>query len=396
MKMFDVVVVGAGMVGLAVAAGLRGSGLSVALLEREAPVPVSSQAQPRVSALNLASQRFLARLGAWSHIQRAQPYRQMEVWEKDGFARLEFDAASVMQPELGHIVENRVVQQALWAALEGSEVSRLCPAGIDRVSVNSKGALLLLDDGTPVLCSLLVAADGAHSWLRQQFDIPVTRWDYGHSALVAKVRTAEPHGDCARQIFCPEGPLALLPLWQPDLCSIVWSLPPERAEALLAADEASFNKALTVAFDARLGLCRLEGPRQLIPLQARFARDFAAERLVLVGDAAHTVHPLAGQGANLGLMDAEGLVAHLRALQQAGQDPGLRANLRPWERRRKAEAAQMLAAMEAIKRLFAGAHPAQKLLRGIGMQLLGHCAPLKSELIAQAMGVRLLAPVPVL
>ncbi len=387
MKMFDVVVVGAGMVGLAVAAGLRDSGLSVALLERQVPTPVSPEAEPRVSALNLASQRFLARLGAWAHIQRAQPYRHMEVWEKDGFARLEFDAASVMQPELGHIVENRVVQQALWASLEGSAVSRLCPAGIERVSVNAKGALLLLDDGTPVLCSLLVAADGAHSWLRQQFDIPLTRWDYGHSALVAKVRTAEPHGDCARQIFTPEGPLALLPLWQPDLCSIVWSLPPERGEALLAADDARFNKALTCAFDARLGLCRLEGPRQLLPLQARFARDFARERLVLVGDAAHTVHPLAGQGANLGLMDAEGLVAQLCALQQAGRDPGLLANLRPWERRRKAEAAQMLAAMEAIKRLFAGAHPAQRLLRGVGMELLGHCAPLKHQLVAQAMGL---------
>ncbi|PJG57567.1 FAD-dependent monooxygenase, partial [Aeromonas cavernicola] len=224
-------------------------------------------------------------------------------------------------------------------------------------------------------------------WVRRQADIPLTSWDYGHHALVATVRCAEPHQAVARQIFTPAGPLAFLPLWQPDLCSIVWSLPAARAEALSACDDESFNRQLTAAFDARLGLCKVEGPRSAIPLTARYARDFARERLVLVGDAAHTIHPLAGQGVNLGLLDAAALAEQILQIQRAGGDIGLLANLRHYERWRKNEAAHMLAAMEGLKRLFSGAHPVKKLLRGVGLRAANLLTPVKDQLIRRAMGL---------
>lgn len=163
---------------------------------------------------------------------------------------------------------------------------------------------------------LVIAADGANSWLRNKADIPLTFWDYRHHALVATIRTEEPHGAVARQVFHGEGILAFLPLSDPHLCSIVWSLSPQDAERMQQSGDEAFNQALTIAFDNRLGLCRLESERQVFPLTGRYARQFAAHRLALVGDAAHTIHPLAGQGVNLGFMDAAELVDDLRRLQR--------------------------------------------------------------------------------
>jgi 2-octaprenylphenol hydroxylase len=223
--------------------------------------------------------------------------------------------------------------------------------------------------------------------VRRQADIPLTSWDYGHHALVATVRCAEPHEAVARQIFTPDGPLAFLPLWQPDLCSIVWSVPATRAEALCACDDEQFNRQLTTAFDGRLGLCKVEGARSAIPLTARYARDFARERLVLVGDAAHTIHPLAGQGVNLGLLDAAALAEQIVHTHRVGGDIGLLANLRSYERWRKSEAARMLAAMEGLKRLFSGANPLKKLVRGVGLCAFDALAPLKQGVIRAAMGL---------
>ena len=191
----------------------------------------------------------------------------------------------------------------------------------------------------------------------------------------------------ARQIFTPQGPLAFLPLWQPDLCSIVWSVPAARAEALCALDDDGFNRQLTAAFDGRLGLCKVEGARSAIPLTARYARDFARERLVLVGDAAHTIHPLAGQGVNLGLLDAAALAEQILIHHGKGADIGLLANLRGYERWRKSEAARMLAAMEGLKRLFAGSNPLKKLVRGVGLRAVDGLGPLKQGMIRAAMGL---------
>ncbi|WOX54170.1 FAD-dependent 2-octaprenylphenol hydroxylase [Aeromonas sp. CD] len=391
MQNVDVVIVGGGMVGLGLAAALKGSALKVAVVEGQLPEPALDEAPDnRVSALSLASQRILQQVGAWRGIEarRLQPYGQMEVWEQDSFGRIAFDAASLRQPELGHIVENRVIQLALLeAVLDGDNIQLLSPARASSLQSGEAGSLLLLEDGRALSAKLVVAADGAHSWVRRQADIPLTSWDYGHHALVATVRCAEPHEAVARQIFTPEGPLAFLPLWQPDLCSIVWSVPAARAEALCQCDEEQFNRQLTTAFDGRLGLCKVEGARSAIPLTARYARDFARERLVLVGDAAHTIHPLAGQGVNLGLLDAAALAEQILRNQAAGKDIGRLANLRGYERWRKSEAASMLAAMEGLKRLFAGSNPLKKLVRGAGLCAFDLLTPLKQSVIRAAMGL---------
>ncbi|MEZ6926023.1 MULTISPECIES: FAD-dependent 2-octaprenylphenol hydroxylase [unclassified Aeromonas] len=391
MQNVDVVIVGGGMVGLGLAAALKGSALKVAVIEGQLPEPALDEAPDnRVSALSLASQRILQQVGAWRGIEarRLQPYGQMEVWEQDSFGRIAFDAASLRQSELGHIVENRVIQLALLEAiLDGDNIQLLSPARASSLQSGEAGSLLLLEDGRALSAKLVVAADGAHSWVRRQADIPLTSWDYGHHALVATVRCAEPHEAVARQIFTPEGPLAFLPLWQPDLCSIVWSVPAARAEALCQCDEEQFNRQLTTAFDGRLGLCKVAGVRSAIPLTARYARDFARERLVLVGDAAHTIHPLAGQGVNLGLLDAAALAEQILRNQGAGKDIGRLANLRGYERWRKSEAASMLAAMEGLKRLFAGSNPLKKLVRGAGLCAFDLLTPLKQSVIRAAMGL---------
>ncbi len=395
MQNVDVVIVGGGMVGLGLAAALKNSALTIAIVEGQLPDTQLGEAPDnRVSALSLASQRILQGVGAWDGIvaRRLQPYHSMEVWEQDSFGHIGFDAASLRQPALGHIVENRVIQLALLdAILDGnggaSNISLLTPARARSLQVSEAGAILLLEDGRALSARVVVAADGAHSWVRRQADIPLTSWDYGHHALVATVRSAEPHEAVARQIFTPEGPLAFLPLWEPNLCSIVWSVPAMRAEALCALDDEGFNRQLTAAFDGRLGLCKVEGPRSAIPLTARYARDFARERLVLVGDAAHTIHPLAGQGVNLGLLDAAALAEQLLKRQSAGADIGLLTNLRGYERWRKSEAARMLAAMEGLKRLFGGSHPLKKLVRGVGLRAVDGLVPIKQGVIRAAMGL---------
>ncbi|WOE68589.1 FAD-dependent 2-octaprenylphenol hydroxylase [Aeromonas allosaccharophila] len=396
MQNVDVVIVGGGMVGLGLAAALKHSALKVLVVEGQLPDPqLGEVADNRVSALSLASQQILRHVGAWDGIaaRRLQAYDKMAVWEQDSFGHIDFDAASLRQPSLGHIVENRVIQLALLEAIladgtrGASNIQLLTPARAKSLQSGPAGALLLLEDGQAISAKLVVAADGAHSWVRRQADIPLTSWDYGHHALVATVRCAEPHEAVARQIFTPDGPLAFLPLWQENLCSIVWSLPAARAEALCACDDEQFNRQLTAAFDARLGLCKVEGARSAIPLTARYARDFARERLVLVGDAAHTIHPLAGQGVNLGLLDAAALAEQILQNHAAGEDIGLLANLRSYERWRKSEAARMLAAMEGLKRLFSGANPLKKLVRGVGLRAANLLTPFKEGVIRAAMGL---------
>jgi 2-octaprenylphenol hydroxylase len=388
----DVAIVGGGMVGLAVACGLQGSGLRVAVLEQHVPQPLAADAAPqlRVSAINAASEKLLTRLGVWSDIvaRRACCYHGMEVWDKDSFGRIEFDDQSMGYSHLGHIVENAEIHYALWQKAQRSpDITLLAPADIQQVAWGENEAFLTLKEGTMLTARLVVAADGANSWLRNKADIPLTFWDYRHHALVATIRTQEAHGAVARQAFHGEGILAFLPLSDPHLCSIVWSLSPQEAERMQQASVDEFNQALNIAFDNRLGLCSVESERQTFPLTGRYARQFAAHRLALVGDAAHTIHPLAGQGVNLGFMDAAELIDELKRLHRQGKDIGQYLYLRRYERSRKHSAAMMLAGMQGFRELFAGENPAKKLLRDIGLKLADTLPGVKPQLIRQAMGL---------
>ncbi|EML4685258.1 TPA: FAD-dependent 2-octaprenylphenol hydroxylase [Citrobacter amalonaticus] len=392
MQSVDVAIVGGGMVGLAVACGLQGSGLRVAVLEQREPQPLAMDADPalRVSAINAASEKLLTRLGVWSDIvaRRTSCYHGMEVWDKDSFGRIEFDDQSMGYSHLGHIVENAVIHYALWQkAQQSSDITLMAPAELQQVAWGENEAFLTLKDGAMLTARLVIGADGANSWLRNKADIPLTFWDYRHHALVATIRTEEAHGAVARQAFHGEGILAFLPLSDPHLCSIVWSLAPEAAEQMQQLSDEQFNQALNIAFDNRLGLCQVESDRQVFPLTGRYARQFAAHRLALVGDAAHTIHPLAGQGVNLGFMDAAELVDELKRLHRQGKDIGQYLYLRRYERSRKHSAAMMLAGMQGFRELFAGTNPAKKLLRDIGLKLADTLPGVKPQLLRQAMGL---------
>ena len=392
MQSVDVAIVGGGMVGLAVACGLQGSGLRVAVIEQAEPAPAAAECAPelRVSAINAASEKLLAKLGVWEDIlaQRASRYHGMEVWDRDSFGRIAFDDASLGYSHLGHIIENGVIHRALWQKAQRlPDVTLMAPAEVQQVAWGENEVFLTLKDGNMLTAKLVVGADGARSWLREKADIPLTSWDYRHHALVATIRTAEPHEAVARQAFHGEGILAFLPLSDPHLCSIVWSLAPEEAQKMQQADEAGFNQALNLAFDNRLGLCQVESERLVFPLTGRYARQFAAHRLALVGDAAHTIHPLAGQGVNLGFMDAAELIDEVRRLHGQGKDFGQHFYLRRYERSRKHSAALMLAGMQGFRELFAGSNPAKKLLRDLGLKLADTLPGVKPQLIRQAMGL---------
>ncbi|MDT3294765.1 FAD-dependent monooxygenase [Shewanella sp. SP2S2-6] len=386
---YDIAIVGGGMVGLATAIGLAQANLNIVVIDAGHTDAVVGEPRLRVSAINKASQRLLENLGAWTYLDtsRATPYQKMAVWDKDGFGKIAFDANSISETSLGAIIENDAISFALAKRVaEFDNITHIENQRLERIAFGEREAWLTLANGDNVSAALVIAADGANSWVREQCKIPLTFWDYGHHAIVATIRTEMPHLATARQVFLKDGPLAFLPLYEDNLCSIVWSVPPERANELLAMDKVQFERNLTAAFDGRLGICQLESERQAFPLRMRYARHFARHRLVLAGDAAHTIHPLAGQGVNLGFLDAASIIEVISELQQAGKDIGDYAELRALERWRKADAMEMIAAMEGFKRLFEGTNPLKKAIRDLGLNLVDNVAGLKTVFIQQAMG----------
>lgn len=343
----DVVIIGAGCVGLTLALALAEQGIPCVVIDAQSETQtLSDTPELRVSALSSASQAIFTRLGVWQDIidTRATPYQSMHVWEKDSFASISFSSQQVHYPELGHIVENKVIRNALVNKLYqyNDIVSLIFEQTVENMNIGEREVLVSLSDGQPIIGQLLVAADGANSFVRQKMDMPITFWDYQHHAIVATVKTQLPHQFCAAQCFLPTGPLAFLPLQSDkndeNLCSIVWSTSPEQAELLTNCTQKQFNQTLTTAFDGRLGLCEVQSERLSFPLKMRYARRWVKPRVALIGDAAHTIHPLAGLGMNLGLLDAATLSQVLEQLRQNRDDFGEVANLRGFERWRKAEA----------------------------------------------------------
>ena len=389
---FDVTVAGGGMVGCALCCALAGIGLRVALVETRPPEGdwPAGEVDLRVSALTRASQRILANLGAWDAIValRASPYREMEVWDAGGRGRIHFDAADVGEPDLGHIVENRVIRRALWERLAGLDgVTLHAPDEVVDIGEGEGGSReLRLASGRRLQTRLLVGAEGARSPVREMAGIHSTGWSYEQKAIVATVETEIDHGEVARQRFMPEGPLALLPI-NDGRCSIVWSTTPARADELLGLDDAAFCRALTAASDGVLGEVLAVGPRGGFPLALRHADSYIAPRLVLVGDAAHGVHPLAGQGVNLGFLDAAVLADVLDEAKRAGRPVGGRPTLRRYERARKGGNIAMLGAMDLFKRLFGNDRVPLVLLRNLGLTAADRAGPLKQALTRRAMGL---------
>ena len=377
MQKFDLLIVGGGMVGLTLALAIRQqSELSVAIVDN-APVnelidPLHDEPQVRVSAINAASQQIFSQLNVWQDIisQRAQPYQDMHIWDKAGYGKLDFSLNDVSYasanhgPEqLGYIIENQVIRQALWQkAQQDSGIVFFTENKLQQLNLSDNEVFATFENNhetgqqaMPIVAKLVVGADGANSWVRQQMNVPLTFRDYDHHAIVATVQCQQGHQNTAWQVFLAEGPLAFLPLFKDDLCSIVWSTTPEEAKRLATLSAADFGKEITAASDGKLGAISLSSERFTYPLTMRFAQEFVKQRMVLIGDAAHTIHPLAGQGVNLGLLDAaalaQTLITQLNQAQAKGDDKQWYSDksLQQFARWRKSEAAEMIAAMEAIK-----------------------------------------------
>lgn len=388
---YDVVIAGGGMVGAALACALGGSPLRVALLEG-APL---ERIQPgpdidlRVSAISYASQHIFAAVGAWAGMvaRRVSPYRDMIVWDGSGFGQIHFDSAALNEPLLGWIIENRVIQHALLERVQTfPNIDLLCPATLQQFSHQPQHLSVQLADGRELQTRLLVGADGGDSRVRQLAGINTGGWGYDQQAVVATVATTQPHGAAARQRFLPTGPLAFLPLAD-GRCSIVWSTTPDQAHALLAMSKNAFATELGAAFDHKLGDIVDVGPRGAYALRLQHAHSYVKSRIALIGDAAHVIHPLAGQGVNLGLLDAAALAEVLLEATAQGRDVGAFGVLRRYERWRKGDNLLMLGAMDGFKRLFGSTLPPVRWLRGLGLTLADAAGPVKHLLARRAMGL---------
>lgn len=393
----DLIIVGAGMVGSTLALALQGAGLTIKLIDSGPldvqPFALTDPFEPRVSALSAASQRILERVGAWPGItnRRASPYTDMHVWDGSGTGQIHFSAASVHAEVLGHIVENRVVQDALLDALRGGgSVELMAGARVEQLQQNEHGWSLVLADGQRVSAGLVVAADGANSAVRRLAGCETREWDYLHHAIVTSVRCAEPNQQTAWQRFTDDGPLAFLPLQRagdPHWCSIVWSVTEQEAQRLMALDDEAFRHALGRAFEYRLGAVLEADPRLCIPLRQRHAKRYVQPGLALIGDAAHTIHPLAGQGVNLGLLDAAVLAEVLLAAIARGAQLGDPRVLGRFERRRMPHNLTMMAAMEGFERLFQADALPLRWLRNVGLKGIQALPEAKALFVRQALGL---------
>lgn len=397
---FDVIIVGAGLVGEAIACALAqgSSDIQIALID-----PAANKSAPkdgrsisdydmRVSALTAKTQAFLTRLGAWQKIpaERLSAYTKMQVWDGEGTGSVTFDANDLHVPALGHIVENNQTQYALQQCVRDHSNITLLAEKVRYIDNRNADGLtpVMLENGEQLFAQLVVGADGAQSRVRQWIGVPTTEWDYGHHAIVATVRTEKPLQKTAWQRFRPEGPLAFLPMpHDPCLASIVWSTSPAEAEAVLALSDSEFNQALSAAFEYKLGAIVETSAKASIPLRQRHARTYWSEGVVLAGDAAHTIHPLAGQGVNLGFKDAEALSDEILRGFNKGLDIGSEAVLARYQRRRQADNLATMAAMEGFKQLFAADQPLLRLLRNEGMRLFDKFLPVKQHVMMRAMGL---------
>jgi 2-octaprenylphenol hydroxylase len=395
---FDILIAGAGIAGLTAAAllakGEQAGRLRIRIIDAGTRPRFDGEDEIalRVSAIAAGSARLYASLGVWDAIadRRASPFREMRVWDAshsaDGAEALRFDAAEFALPELGFIVENVLLQDALLRLVEKAGVTVEFGTQIE--------ALRYPDNSTEVVCGnetlhadLVIGADGVSSAVRQQARIGVTSWRYGQSALVTHVRPERDHGECAWQRFLPEGPIALLPLLD-GRSSVVWSTSPEQAQEAQAADDRTLGLMLTEASGRVLGELSVAGDRAIFPLKAQYAVRYVRRGTALIGDAAHSIHPLAGQGANLGIADASVLARTLKAAIEAGEYPGDLPVLRRYERARKGANATMLYFVDALNRLFGAPSAPARAVRSAGMRAFNLSGPIRRRAVAVALGLQ--------
>ncbi|TDP01105.1 UbiH/UbiF/VisC/COQ6 family ubiquinone biosynthesis hydroxylase [Marinomonas balearica] len=396
-KKYDVIVVGAGMVGSLTAILLANKGMSIALVDKSHghyPLSVPPAYDARVSAISRHSQSLFEEADVWQKLNasRLAPYRNMKVWDGLGSGSVEFESYSNGLGELGHLIENTVLCDGLMSKVgEMREIDTYFDDVISEYTCTESGVSVELNSARQLDAQLIIAADGALSQLRQQSAFETVEWDYGHHAIVTTVEVDAPHQDTAWQAFGEEGILAFLPLPSVEgrhYISIVWSVPPQEADALMSIEEDAFCRRLTYAINRKFTALNLTVPRVAIPLRQRHAKQYVKPGIVLIGDAAHTIHPLAGQGANLGFSDAGALVKVLSNAFKRGEKLGKMKTLRRYQRARMLDNIAMSASMETFKRVFTTRQPAIVQLRNIGMSFCQNSSFIKKQLVAHAAGLR--------
>ncbi|RMX21757.1 FAD-dependent oxidoreductase [Legionella jordanis] len=381
---FDVVVVGGGIVGLTAALAMAKRDFTVAVIDGTSLIIDSNRFDPRVYAINLASQELFEQLNVWQQIkqERLSPYHRMHVWDAANRAHIDFDSREVKASALGHILEETVLKEALlkeighWQKVHlfaDSKIERIEQAN-DRITVSAANSSWE--------AKLLMIADGANSLCRKLLNVGLTSWSYHQDAIVALVKTEQSHQKTAYQVFNSDGPLAFLPLADEHLCSIVWSTTPAHAKKLMAFSAEDFNHELEKAFASKLGKVEVQGARYGFPLTMRHAKQYSGQNWILMGDAAHTIHPLAGLGLNVGLADVD---CWLQALDGSSNRINLKL-LGFYQRQRRYAVWQIIAMMEGLKAVFLNPLRVVSRLRAFGLSFCNRLPPLKKLFIQQAAG----------
>ena len=392
----DIVIVGAGVVGLAAALALAGTKLEIVVLDAQpshvppSPERALSDWARRVTALTPTSKQFLSELDVWQAISgsgRIGPYTDMVVWDSEGTGLVEFDAQSLSLDELGYIVESTVTTDALVTRVNQTpNIEIQWDTYLSQLNFYDEYVNVVTRAGDEISTQLVIGADGGRSVSRKLAGINTRQWSYGQKAIVATVRVAPEHSYTCWQAFLPTGPLALLPLADSDLCSIVWSLDDSEAQTWIEADDTTFLRGLNAALGGRGPLVTDVSQRQLFPLVQCHAIDYLRDRFVLVGDAAHAIHPLAGQGINLGLSDAQVLAAEVGYAHSREATWWAPSVLKRYERQRKGDNLAMMAAMQTFKWGFGSRHPAVTMLRNVGLSAVDALPMVKRWFIQQAVG----------
>ncbi len=386
----DVVIVGGGMVGLVLAAALVRNRFKVAIIESKKPT-LSWPDKPcaRVSAINVASINILKNLEIWRELNKKSisSLMRLKVWDSIGGGEIEFDSAEMGAKELGCIVENREIIRAAWQQLEkNSDAHLFCDQTPAELNRHERSVEIFLQDKQCIKASLCVGADGDNSWVRDQIHSEMKMRSYQQNAIVAVVETELLHQSTGWQAFSAAGPLALLPLQNPNQCAIVWSQTCDRAKQLMAMDELDFECELNNEFGLRLGHIKYLHDRRAFPLVMRHVAQYVDGRVVLIGDAAHTIHPLAGQGVNLGFLDAAALAQCLNDARHKQQDIGNLKSLRRYERWRRGDNAEMICAMRGFSDLFMTSSTVTVQLRSHGFNLVDKMPWLKKQFMRVALG----------
>lgn len=393
MNAVDVIIVGAGMAGLSLACMLaERSSLSILVLESKSEFPVWLQEKyaSRVSAINLASRCILKNLTVWNAIsaRRVSRFERIQVWDENEDSEILFDSKEIGEMELGYIIENNAILNAFTDKLKNlSQVQCLFSVNIAEIKTNKDFIEVVTSENNTYRAKLLVVADGAHSRMRKVLGIGIKKKDYQQEAIVATVKTALPHGRTARQVFLSTGPLAFLPLEDEHFCSIVWSLSQNEAEKIIVLQDKEFVSVLGEHFPF-LGEILESSARQSFHLQMHTVDHYVKARVALIGDAAHSVHPLAGLGINMGFLDAASLADILLTARDAKKDIGAYEVLRKYERFRKADNFPLIIGIDLIQSLFQSRSKIIKRVRNLGLNWVNQVNFIKSFLCRYAVGKR--------